>query len=681
MGDYSALLQPLTIKGITFRNRVMSGGHVPGYASGGKPGERYQLYHEEKAKGGIGLTIFGGVTSVSFESPPLEFNQLSLADDSVIPDLRAFAERVHRHGAKLMIQMYHAGRKVQHDVGPWLAPMSPSKSREPLHRGYPKEIEPHDMRRIVKAFGQAARRCKEGGLDGCELQGAYHGIVDSFWSPIANQRTDEYGGSLENRARYGLEVLEEIRRQAGDDFVVGLRISADEMIDGGNTPEECRELAKFYAATGLIDFLDVVGGSGYDDKSIAGSMPGMEAPNATYLSLASRIKAETDIPIFHGTRITDLATAARAIENGHCDMVAMTRAHIADPHIMRKLKEDRVEEIRPCVGANMCVSRAYRLGEALCAHNVATGRESFIPQIVSRAATKRRVVVVGAGPGGLEAARVSAERGHDVVLFEADRVPGGQINVIARAPWHASLADIVDWLEREVRRLDVHYRLHTEATARMVMEEEPDYVVIATGGTPNPGDFEGAGLVVSTWDILTGTVAPEGGVLLYDDDGRQAGSSCAEFLATRDVPLEIVTPDRVIGADLGRPEYPIHLRTLYARGVTMTPDMRLRRVYREGNKLVAVLRNEYSGGEEERRVDQIVAEHGTLPRDGLYLDLVPHSRNHGEVDLQAMARGEPCTVESNNPGGAFTLFRVGDAVASRTIHAAMFDAMRLCKAI
>ena len=678
MGPYDALLKPFTIKGVTFRNRVMSGGHVPGYASGGKPGERYQLYNEEKAKGGIGLVIFGGVTSVAFESSPLEFNQLSLADDSVIPDLESLSERMHRHGAKLMIQLNHAGRKVQYDIGPWLPAMGPSAIREPLHRGYPKEIEDFDMRRIAKAFGQAVRRCKEGGLDGVELQGAYHGIIDSFWSPIANRRSDKYGGSLENRTRFGREVLEEVREQVGDDFIVGLRISGDELIKDGNGPDECLALAKFYADSGLIDFLDVVGGGGYDNSAIPGSMPGMEAALATYLPLARRIRDETGMVVFHGTRINDLATAARAIGEGHCDMVAMTRAHIADPHLVRKLTEGRLDDIRPCVGANYCVDRTYQLGEALCIHNVATGREQFIPHIVPKTKTRRKVLVVGAGPGGLEAARVSAERGHEVVLFEADERTGGQINIVAKAPWHAPLLDIVRWLEGQVQKLGVDLRVGSEATADRVLAENPDYVVIATGGAPNVVSFEGSELAITTWDILTGRVAPRENVMLYDDDGRQAGSTCAEFLAARKSTVEIVTPDRSVGFDLGRGQFPVHLRALYQMGATLTVDSRLTKIYRDGDQLIAVLKNEYSGAEEQRAVDQIVAEHGTLPRDGLYHDLVSGSRNLGEIDLQAMAAGRLAPIE-NNPDGNFWLFRIGDAVASRNVHAAMYDAMRICK--
>jgi NADPH-dependent 2,4-dienoyl-CoA reductase/sulfur reductase-like enzyme len=475
-------------------------------------------------------------------------------------------------------------------------------------------------------------------------------------------------------------VLEAMRAATGDDFIIGLRMAADELIAGGNGPDECLEIAVSYAETGLINFFDVVGGNGYDNNGVPSSMPGMEAELSPFLWLAGRIRRETGIPMFHGTRINDLSTATRAIVTGDCDMVAMTRAHIADPHIVNKLMAGRVGDIRPCVGANYCVDRTYQLGEALCMHNVATGREGFIPHVIAKAEERRKVVIVGAGPGGLEAARVSAERGHDVVLFEAGKRTGGQINIMAKAPWHDSLLDIVRWLDGQIAKLGVDLRIDTEASVEAIVAEQPDCVIIATGGTPNVGAFEGSELAVTTWDILTGAVAPGETVMLYDDDGRQAGSSCAEFLAARECAVEVVTPDRSVGFDLGRGQFPAHLRGLYENGAVFTVDSRLTRIYRDGNRFVAVLQNVYTGAEQERTVDQIISEHGTVARDGLYHGLAAPSRNLGEIDLEALAAGRFAAID-NNADGSFWLFRIGDAVTSRNVHAAMFDAMRICKAL
>ncbi|HLB79389.1 MAG TPA: FAD/NAD(P)-binding oxidoreductase, partial [Dongiaceae bacterium] len=313
-----------------------------------------------------------------------------------------------------------------------------------------------------------------------------------------------------------------------------------------------------------------------------------------------------------------------------------------------------------------------------CIQNPATGREATMPHVVPKAATRRRVVVVGAGPAGLEAARVSAERGHHVVLFEKAERTGGQINIAARATWRENLSGIPRWLDGRVRRLGVDLRLNREATAEMVVAEKPDVVVIATGGRPNTGIVAGHELAVSTWDVLTGKAAPGENVLLFDDQSQHQGPSCAEYMAKRGSLVELVTPDRAPFEEMGSTNFSIHLRELYKMGVVMTPNQRVTQVYREGNKLVAVLKNDYTGQEEERVVDQLVVEHGTLPVDELYFALKPLSRNLGETDLRALVDGRPQAIAAN-PDGAFQLFRVGDAVASRNIHAAIYDSLRLCK--
>jgi 2,4-dienoyl-CoA reductase-like NADH-dependent reductase (Old Yellow Enzyme family) len=677
MGQYDALLKPFKIKNLTLKNRVISTSHAPSYGRDGKPAERYQLYHEEKAKGGIALTMFGGSTSVALDSPASPWNQLSVADDSIIPYFQEFAERVHRHGAALMCQITHMGRRTRWDTEHWLPTISASPRREPAHRSFPKEMEDWDIRRVVKAYGDGARRCRDGGLDGCELICGSH-LIEQFWSPRSNVRTDKYGGSLEDRMRFGFEVLAEMRRQTGDDFILGMRFSADELAEGGLTMEDCLTIARRHAEEGLVDFLNVNGGNVASHMELAIALPNMAFPVAPFLYLASAVKAETELPVFHACRITDIATAARAVEEGHLDMVAMTRAHMTDPHIVRKLMEGRVDDIRPCVGAAYCIDRIYVGGDSLCLHNPATGREAKLPHVITKADRRRRVVVVGAGPAGLEAARVSAERGHQVVLFERAERTGGQVNIAAKAGWREALSGITRWLDGQVRRLGVDLRLETEATREAVLAERPELVVVATGGRANKGWFEGSELAVSSWDILTGAVEPAENVLLFDDAADHQGLSCAEVMARRGSLVELVSPDRMLGEEIGSTNFSVHLRELYKHGVILTPDQRLHQVYREGNRFVAVLKNEYTYEEEERVVDQVVAEHGTLPVDDLYFALKPLSRNLGELDLQALVDGRPQEV-ANNPEGSFHLFRVGDAVASRNIHAAIYDSLRLCK--
>ncbi len=679
MGQYDALLKPLQIKNLTIRNRFLSTSHCPNHNHAGRPSERYIRYHEEKARGGIGLTQFGGATGISPENS-YHYGQLDGSTDDIIPDYQKMTGRLNDLGAACMIQLTHGGRRERWDLLHWLPAYAPSPRREPSFKSFPKEIEDHDIKRIQGDYAQAARRCREGGLDGVELAYSSMTLVEQFWSPDVNKRTDEYGGSLENRMRFGLEVLEAVRALVGDDYVVGIRMTGDEMIEEGLSQADCIEIAKTHARSGLVDFISVVGAMPRDDVGAATLWPSMWLPSGAFIPLASAIKAEVDIPIFHATRITDLATAARAVEDGHLDMVGMTRAFIADPHFPKKLMEGREDDIRQCVGASYCLDRVGLGIDALCIQNAATAREQTMPHVVPKAANgKRRVVVVGAGPGGLEAARVSAERGHDVVLFEREDSPGGQINIAARVGWREPLSGITRWLDAQVQKLGVDMRLGREASAEDVLAESPQVVVLATGGSPNKGWFAGSELCHTTWDILTGKVAPGASVLIHDDNGAQQGPGCAEFLAERGAKVEIVTPERKLVSEMGTSSFPAHMVELYKRGVVVTANYRLVEVYREGDKLVAVLRNEYAREmEEERLVDQVVAEHGTLPDEALYEALKPLSRNLGEMDLAGLVAGRPQAV-APNPDGAFQLFRVGDAIAGRNIHAAIYDSLRLCK--
>ena len=674
---YPHLLQPFRLRHLTFKNRLMSTSHAPGYVEDRHPKLRYQLYHEEKAKGGLALTMFGGSSNIAPDSPSA-FGQIYIGDDSIIPVLQEFSERVHRHGCAIMCQITHMGHRTLWNVEDWLPPLAPSVVREHAHRSFPKEMDRSDIRRVVRAFGDAAVRCKEGGLDGTELLAHGH-LINQFWSPLVNRRTDEYGGTLENRARFGLEVLEEVRRRAGDDFLVGIRMMGDEMKEGGLTRDDCLAIGKIYADTGMCDFLNVIAGQVGDERGLSKALPSMAGPRAPFVHIAASMKQETGIAVFHATRIADLATAEHCVREGLVDMVAMTRAHMADPHIVAKMMRGEEDRIRPCVGAGYCIDRIYIGGDALCLHNPATGRERTMPHVIEPGPGPRhKVVVVGAGPAGLEAARVSALRGHEVVVFEAAATPGGQIVLAAKATWRKDLLDVAGWLGAEVERLGVTVHLNRYAEAEDVLAERPDIVVVATGGVPNLEWVEGAEHVVSVWDVLGGQVEPGAEVLVFDDHGDHQAPSAAEFLASRGSSVELVTPDRMSAHEIGATNFPAYLESFYSKGVRLTPDHRLRRVEREGNRLRAVIRNEYSDAEEERHVDQIVVEHGTLPAAEVFHALAPKARNEGELDIAALIAGRPQAITTNEDG-EFMLFRVGDAVASRNIHAAIYDSLRLCK--
>lgn len=674
---FEALLRPLTLKKLTIRNRIMSTSHAPSYGSEGMPKERYQLYHEEKAKGGIGLTMFGGSSSVAVDSPAAPWNQISVADDGVIPYFREFSGRIHAHGAALMIQLTHMGRRTRWDTENWLPTVSASPRREPASRSIPKEMEDFDIERIVADYAAAAHRCKEGGLDGCELSAAHGHLIDQFWSPSVNSRTDQYGGSLEKRMRFGIEVLEAMRAAVGEDYVIGMRMSADELIDDGLSHQDCLTIAKTYAERGLIDFVNLIGGQARDHLGHAIVLPNMSFPVAPFLGLASAIKREVNVAVFHAQRITDLNTADRAVAEGHLDMVAMTRAHIADPHIAKKLLEGRVDDIRQCVGYGYCIDRIYVGNDAVCIQNAATGRERTMPHVIPKAEKRRRIVVVGGGPAGLEAARVSAERGHEVVLFERSKATGGQVTIAAKATWREALTGITRWLTQQAVKRGVDMRLGVEASPELIAAENPDVVILATGGRPSRGGMEGEDLAVTTWEMLTGAVTAAENILVYDGTGQHHAPSCAEFLAKRGAMVEIATLDRMIGEEIGATNQPIHLRELMKLDVMMSPNLQLVQIYAEGNRRVAVLRNEYTHAEEERLIDQVVVEFGTLPEDALYFAMKEGSVNRGQTDLHALIEGRRQPAVNGAEG--YALFRIGDAVAGRNIHAAIYDAARLCK--
>jgi N-methyl-L-proline demethylase len=670
------LLEPFKLGPLTLRNRIMSTSHEPAYAEDGKPKLRYQLYHEEKAKGGIALTMIGGSANVSLDSPST-FGQLYVGHDSVIPYLQQTSDRVHRHGAAIMSQITHMGRRTIWNDADWLPTISSSPLREPAHRSFPKTMEDFDIARVVADFASAARRCQEGRLDGVELSAHSGHLIDQFWSPRMNQRDDEYGGSFENRMRFALEVLTAVRAAVGPDFLVGVRMTAAEMADNGLTADDCIDIGQALQISGQVDFISLVTGSATSEVELSRQILPMGTPLAPYLPIITAYKSKVDLPLFHASRIADLPTARHALREGHIDMVGMVRAHIADPHIVAKLERGEEERIRPCIGVSYCLNRIYVGLDALCLHNPATGREETIPHVSPPAAHRKKVVVVGGGPAGLEAARVAAERGHQVTLLEASDKVGGQIRLASRASFRRhDLLSIVHWLEAEIRTLGGTIRANVFAEADDVLALEPDVVVVATGGLPKvPALTGGEELVTSSWDILSGDAKPRGSVLVYDEHGGEQAISIVERLATSGAAVEMVTPDRMVAHDVTGSVYPGYLAALYEQGVTLTPDHRLVSVTREGGVLTATLRNEYTDALVERQVEQVVVEHGTDPFDDLYFELRDRSANRGQTDFDVILAPEP----SSGPPveGGFVLHRIGDAVAHRDIHAAMLDARRL----
>ncbi|WP_251978690.1 dimethylglycine demethylation protein DgcA [Salinicola avicenniae] len=684
---HEALFKPIQIGKLTIRNRVVSTAHAEVYATdGGMTTDRYVKYYEEKSKGGCGLCICGGSSPVSIDSPQAWWSSVNVSTDRIIPHFQNLADAVHKHGGKIMIQITHMGRRSRWDGHDWPTLVSPSGIREPVHRATCKTIEEEEIWRIIDDFAQGARRVKEGGLDGCELSAVHQHLIDQFWSPRVNKRTDQWGGSFENRMRFGMEVLKAVRAEVGDDFCVGLRICGDEFHPDGLSQDDMKQIAAHYDATGMVDFFGVVGSGCDTHDTLANVIPNMSYPPEPFLHLAAGIKEVVSVPVIHAQNIKDPTQAERVLEGGYVDLVGMTRAHIADPHLIAKIKAGETDQIRQCVGANYCIDRQYQGLDVLCIQNAATSREYMgLPHIIEKTSgPKRKVIVVGGGPGGMEAARVSAERGHDVTLFEAEPQLGGQITLAAKAPQRDQIAGITRWYEMELARLGVDVRLETRADDSTLRDLQPDVVVLANGGHPYLEQVPGWGysdnpdesLVVSSWDILSGKVEPGKNVLVYDTMCEFSGMSAADYLASKGAKVEIVTDDTKPGVAIGGTTFPTYYRSLYQQAVVMTGDLALEKVYREGDSLVALLENEYTGEHEERVVDQVVIENGVRPDEGLYYALKERSRNHGQVDLEALYAIQPQPTLAAS--GEFALFRLGDCVVQRNTHAAIYDALRLC---
>ena len=666
------LLQPFRLKGLTLRNRIMSTSHACGLGDENHmPGEAYQRYHVEKAKGGLALTMFGGSSYIAKDSLWAS-GQLSIAGDEVIPYLTCFAERIHAEGAAIMIQITHLGRRAETNSQHWLPTLAPSVVRETGHRSIPREMDRNDIDRVVKAFGDAAWRAKEGGLDGLETMTHGH-LIGQFFSPVTNKRTDDFGGSLQNRCRFGLMVHEEIRKRVGEDFIVGMRFGIDESAIGGSDFEESLAIARLFKEAGLIDFVNVNYGRIDTELALANEcMPGMAMPSAPWLDRAGAFKRAIGLPVFHAAKIADIATARYAIRDGLLDMVAMTRAHIADPHIVNKILRGEEHRIRPCVGASHCMGER----RPTCLHNPAAGRERFWPQVIARTeGPLRKVVVVGGGPAGMEAARIAAERGHEVVLFEAAGALGGQLRLAEKASWRRDVAGIIGWRESELETLGVDLRLNSYAEADDILAEAPDVVIVATGSLPHLSWLDGAALCSDVWDTLGGGASLGEKVLVYDGTGRHSAATVAEMARRAGKAVTFVMLDDVLAKELAYAERVIWRKRFAEEGIAPLAEYGLLRVERSGNKLAATFAHELTGETLSLEADTVVVEAGGIPADEVFEALRGRSANDGVTDLDALLNGTP---QPALQAEAFALFRIGDALASRNVPAALFDALRLC---
>ena len=672
------LLQSFQLKHLHLKNRIIITSHEPSYNEDGFPKDKYIAYHLERAKGGIAMTMTAGSSVVSKDSPP-SFDNIHAYKDEVVPWIKKLTNAIHDQDCKIMIQLTHLGRRTSWSKGDWLPSISSGRHREPAHKAFPKIAEGWDIERIIKEYGDAAERMKEGGMDGVELEGQGH-LIGQFLSPLSNDLETEYGGSLENRLRFTIDVLTEIRKKVGQKFIVGIRCVFDEAAEGGLSKSDGLEIAKILSKSGLVDYLNINRGRIHTDPSLTKLIPIQGMKSAPHLDFAGEIKKEVNVPIFHASKISDVATARYAISNDLVDMIGMTRGHLADPHIVKKITENREEDIRPCVGATYCLDRIYQGEEALCIHNAATGRELKFPNIISTSKTKKRIVIVGAGPGGLESARIACERGHEVVIFEAASDPGGQVRLCAKSKRRRDMMGIIDWRMEQCTKKNVNFKFNILVEKDEIIDENPDTVIIATGGIPNLELFEtkkDLENVFSSWDIISGDIKTSESILIYDEAGDHVAMQSAEIAIEQGSKVNFMTPDRLISSEIMGMNLTPYLKNLQNENISFLIGKRLLDVSIKGNKLNALIGSDYDElFKNNSTYDQVFVNYGTKPLDELYFELLPLSKNMGEVNYEKFIKGYEQDIIKNKDS-KFNIFRIGDAVSSRNIHAAIYDALRL----
>jgi len=652
---FQHLFTPLRLGHVTLRNRIVSTPHATRFGKDGYVTERYIRYHREKSRGGAGLVQCFGSMSIHPSSPVLDWNGIKNWDDSSVPSFEAFARAIHAEGAHVMAQITHRGRRGWSGPGEQ-ALVAPSDVPERENREIPHTLDRAAIVDIVRAFAAGALRLKRAGFDGADLCAYARHLIDQFWVPSVNRRTDEYGGSFENRLRFAVEVIGAIRAAVGREFILGMRVSGDELIPDGLHLEDVVEIVRALDALGQLDYFTVSGSTGETPRFHQKLMPFADAPQGVYAPLAARIRQEVRVPVIYAGRVVDPRHAERLLADGACDLVAMTRALMADPWMPRKAAEGRLDDIRMCVGMQEgCLGRSNRGLTLSCSQNPVTGREGELGELAP-ASTRRRVVVAGGGPAGLEAARIAALRGHDVILYERTAALGGQVLVAARAPLRPGYGEAVHWLARQLRKTTATVRLLTEATVERILADRPDAVIVATGAVPRRAEVPGADRpgVVTVEDVLSGAAVAGPRVVVVDGTGRVQAGLAADYLAIEGRAVSILTPHHTVCDNTeGSTKEPL-LERLYQRDVAMIVDTALVAIEADGaGRLRMRAANEYSGRELTLDgVDTVVLAYGARAVDGLYAAL------QGRVPEVVL---------------------VGDAMAPRLLHDALLEGTRAAR--
>ncbi len=597
------LFEPIEIGGIEVKNRiVMPAGETNFHTPEGGVTDRLVEFYRERAKGGVGFAVVG-IAKIE----PHFFGGLAAHDDRFIPDLKRIADVFHEYDVPCALQLWHPGR-YEISFEPDRQPVAPSPIPPPIFtKKVPKELTKEEILKIEEEFADAAVRAKKAGFDAVELIGSAGYLIAQFFSPATNKRTDEYGGSLENRTRFAVEIIQLIKEKCGESFPVLIRIAGDEFIEGGNTVREMKKIAKILENAGVAA-INVMAGWHESRKPLVT----MLVPRGGFAYLAAEIKEVVDVPVIASHRINHPLVAENILREGKADMVAMFRPLLADPELPRKAKEGRFDEIRICVACNQgCMDMVMTGRPITCLVNPTVGREAEFREL--RAEKKKKVVVVGGGPGGCKVAEFLAMKGHNVILFEKSAELGGQLNVAARSPLAYEFAEVGKYFMNVLPKLGVDIRYNAEANADAILAEEPDVVIIAVGASPLIPNIPGVENAVTAFDVLLERVDVGNKVIVIGGGG--VGCDVAAKLAAEGRKVTIVEMLPKIGADIGVSTRWTVLMYLREKGVEMLTNTKAVEVKSDA---VVV---ESDGERKEIECDTAVLAVGTKPNDGLYDEL------------------------------------------------------------